>query len=433
MSDEADISEVYDELQHQRFQAAKSLADHSNLVNQPPNTASPEPDITVTQKMIAACSGSLLTSLVVTPFDVVRVRLQQQGAFPIDAATMIARSKNIPAHLLSAQTKSDLKQVISSTIPHSSNPSLSGTLSSSSSSLPHVSHLPFGSMSIPTCCKNVPWYPSTLDYCVASELSLCAKEEALKRRFSGTWEGLRKINAFEGPQALWRGLGLTLLMSFPSNVVYFIGYEYLRDSSPVQHPLLTPLVAGGFARTLSATVVSPIELLKTRLQSVSSSSPSEALRNVLKGTREMVASQGIFSLWRGLVLTLWRDVPFSAIYWTAVEVIRKEIGRSEYIRQHPEHKFSENFVAGCVGGSIAAICTSPFDVGKTRRQVGHHSTSSGQLGMFSLLRSIARNEGVSALFVGSVPRVLKVAPACAIMITSYETGKAVFKRWNGLG
>jgi len=31
---------------------------------------------------------------------------------------------------------------------------------------------------------------------------------------------------------------------------------------------------------------------------------------------------------------------------------------------------------------------------------------------------------------GTVPRVVKVAPACAIMISSYEFGKAFFRRHN---
>lgn len=382
MSDESDFSENYEQF-------------NKSLVASPPNAGSGT-DITVPQKMLAACSGSLLTSLVVTPFDVVRVRLQQQGAFPIDTATMVAQQKFRP-------------RVQASTL---------------------TSSIPLSSMSITTCCRNVSWFPSTVDYCVASELDVCARDEALKRRFTGTWEGLKKISAYEGPQALWRGLELQLIMSVPSNVVYYIGYEYLRDNSPIQNPIFTPLVSGGFARALAVTAVSPLELVKIRLQSVSSASPSQALQNVMKGMKEMVVSQGVFSLWRGLVLTLWRDVPFSAIYWTAVEVIRKRISRTEYIQNHPEHKFMESFVAGSLGGSIAAICTSPFDVGKTRRQVGHHSAMSSQMGMFPLLRSIVKNEGFSALFVGAVPRILKVAPACAIMITSYETGKRVFNQYN---
>ena len=51
-----------------------------------PNTNQPrmpkEENISVTQRMISACSGSLITSLVVTPFDVIRIRIQQQEILP---------------------------------------------------------------------------------------------------------------------------------------------------------------------------------------------------------------------------------------------------------------------------------------------------------------------------------------------------------------
>ena len=43
-----------------------------------------------------------------------------------------------------------------------------------------------------------------------------------------------------------------------------------------------------------------------------------------------------------------------------------------------------------------------------------------------LVLDIARAEGFGALLAGVVPRVVKVAPSCAIMISTYEMGKSFF-------
>ena len=39
--------------------------------------------------------------------------------------------------------------------------------------------------------------------------------------------------------------------------------------------------------------------------------------------RAAIKTEGIFSLWRGLGATLMRDVPFSAIYWTGYEALKR--------------------------------------------------------------------------------------------------------------
>ena len=46
---------------------------------------------------------------------------------------------------------------------------------------------------------------------------------------------------------------------------------------------------------------------------------------------------------------------------------------------------------------------------------------------FQIARTILQEEGIKGLWKGNVPRVMKVAPACAIMISSYEIGKRVLE------
>lgn len=131
-----------------------------------------------------------------------------------------------------------------------------------------------------------------------------------------------------------------------------------------------------------------------------------------------------------------------------------------------------SFLCGASSGAVAAFLTTPFDVLKTRRQVARMTAenvgwssragvaaglggapasvgglvitrgggpgsgttgrgaaaSNSRLSTPRLVLHVARTEGMGALFAGWVPRLVKVAPSCAVMIASYELGKAFFRR-----
>lgn len=265
-------------------------------------------------------------------------------------------------------------------------------------------------------------------------------------------------------------------MAIPANVIYFTGYDYLRTSpqSPIHNHVsdaYAPLIAGSIARVAAAAVISPIEMFRTRMQATSG---SNVFRETLVGLTDMVKAQGYTSLWRGLTLTMWRDVPFSGFYWWGYEATRnaftdmRDLSRGRVLdpersstrirsrsRSQENHTatFVDSFVAGAASGAVAAIVTTPFDVGKTRQQVlkhaedmggGKSSSSSrattGEKGTLTIrpedrsmprfLYHIFQTEGLPGLFRGWAARCLKVAPACAIMISSYEIGKKMARNVN---
>ena len=249
-------------------------------------------------------------------------------------------------------------------------------------------------------------------------------------------------------------------MSIPANVIYFTGYDSLRSNphSPIHNYIpdaYAPLIAGSIARVAAAATISPIEMFRTRMQAATSSGGTGVFAETLTGLRAMVRSQGYTSLWRGLTLTMWRDVPFSGIYWWGYEAIRNRLTDMRdppHSRSRPRSKsrdssdhtstFVDSFIAGATSGAIASVVTTPFDVGKTRQQVLHHEPAkkAGKAASTALrpeeqamprfLYHIWKEEGMAGLFKGWVPRMLKVAPACAIMISSYEVGKKMAKRMN---
>jgi len=416
---------------HDRIHGDNPIPGVSSTIAMTGDNDDVEVDITAGQKMLSAMSGSLLTSLLVTPLDVVRVRLQSQP------------------------TQSPLTSIqrLASTSPQSFN------------TLPP-------NLGVTACCREVFFATNNTEYCMAApkigEISVggeCVVEETQRKTFNSTFDGLRKIARNEGITTLWRGLSPTLVMTVPANIIYFTGYDWLRFNkrSPINRLFpdnYAPLVAGATARIFAAGVVSPIEMFRTRMQA-SRSTGGAHFAETVKGIGEMVSIHGYTSLWRGLTLTLWRDVPFSGIYWWGYESIRsllteaRERGRGHNLstegsrararsrsqsRENHTATFMDSFVAGASSGAVASILTMPFDVGKTRRQVfvepGNQTSAARTVlapeerSMPRFLWHIFREEGIAGLWRGWIPRTLKVAPACAIMISCYEVGKRAFRSVN---
>ncbi|KAF4518003.1 hypothetical protein B566_EDAN012753 [Ephemera danica] len=317
--------------------------------------------ITPLQQMFASTSGALITSVIVTPLDVVKTRLQAQHKAMLSNKCYLY-CNGLMDHLCPCN----------------------GTQGPSAALLQKSTH------------------------------------------FTGTWDAIMKISRSEGPLTLWSGLSPTLVLALPATVIYFVTYEQVRSrlrhlAAPglglAHQPLWVPLVAGATARIWTVSIVSPLEMLRTRMQA-QKMSYLEAGR-VLKALKQQ---QGIRGLWKGLGATLLRDVPFSAIYWFTYESTKASFGQTV-----PTFGFS--FVAGAGAGSIAAILTLPFDVVKTHQQIelgekqiysNPPRSTNGRSTTLAVIKRIFSQSGISGLFTGLVPRLVKVAPACAIMIASFE-------------
>src|SRR4051812_41952017 len=103
-------------------------------------------------------------------------------------------------------------------------------------------------------------------------------------------------------------------MVVPSATVYMVTYDHLLKSvmpELIPSSYLNALISGILARTIVSSAASPLELLRTNLQSTPKSvSQPNTLSSVVSDLRGLVRTQGVGSLWRGLGPTLWRDVPF---------------------------------------------------------------------------------------------------------------------------
>ncbi|NXW51998.1 S2539 protein, partial [Nyctiprogne leucopyga] len=349
---------------------------------------SPGAGITPLQQMLASGTGAILTSLFVTPLDVVKIRLQAQRT-PF--------SKALPAR-----------------------------------SVPWGAHQP--------TWKCFLYCNGLMDHLyVCQNGNGCTAWYKAPTRFTGTLDAFVKITRYEGIRSLWSGLPPTLVMAVPATVIYFTTYDQLRDylhartGSRGHH---IPLLAGALARREypSSPGHPPVPTLCPHRRAwwlswcpdfgawLCSPGALMALGWPL-GLQESVVT----------LLVLRFGAWLSSLYWFNYELVKEWLCRQARL---DEATFMISFASGAISGTVAAVLTLPFDVVKTQRQIElgdsevHPVAASKPSSTWLLMRRIRAESGTRGLFAGFLPRVIKVAPACAIMISTYEFGKTFFQKLN---
>lgn len=332
----------------------------------------PGPSVSIAQQIVSSATGAIVTSLLMTPMDVVKIRLQQQHQ-PFPKGQCFYYHNGLMDHLCTP------------------------------------------------CENNKPcaWYQRP-------------------GNFSGTIDAFVKITRHEGIRSLWSGLSPTLVMAVPATVFYYSLYDSLltrfqkflccrRTLTPTRYcppDWSAAMLAGTTARATVVTLVSPLEMIRTKMQ-------SEQLnyRAIGEALHVTISTRGVSGLFLGWMPTLLRDIPFSAIYWAMYDTLK---GRAMAWKSLREPTFTTSFTCGAIAGSFAAFLTTPFDVVKTHMQIklGDRMTIH-RVPIAMVLREIVQNGGgLRAFFAGVVPRVVKITPACAVMIGSYEYFKVYFERLN---
>lgn len=256
---------------------------------------------------------------------------------------------------------------------------------------------------------------------------------------SGAYRGMvhcgRKIAAEEGVAALWKGLTpfvgqLTLkyALRMGSNAFFL---ELLRDENGKlsSGARLTAGLGAGVSEAL--LIVTPFEVVKTRLQQ--QKGVDKALlkyRGPIHTAMTVVREEGLRTLWSGATATTIRQGSNQmSLFWGKAVVDGalwdKHDGDGKFLT--PVQSASSGFVAACIG----PVLNNPFDVVKTRMQAASKGGPQYK-GFADCLVTIARSEGMLALWKGIVPRLARTPPGQAIVwaVSDQITGFYEEKRRN---
>lgn len=232
----------------------------------------------------------------------------------------------------------------------------------------------------------------------------------------------------EGPLAFYKGtlsplLGISFCVAiqFGSNS---LAKNYLVNKNKREKGVSTLsvrdyIIAGSFAGLMNSFVISPIELIRIKLQVQGKADSGVALKyfGTLDCAKKIFSTYGIKGLYQGYPSTLAREVPAYAAYF----------GIYESLMGHSEKKYGDrkkipkmNVLSyGAIAGIVLWLSSFPIDVIKSCMQADS-LTNRKYPSIMSTIRTIHRENGLGGFFKGLTPCLMRAPPVNAATFFTFE-------------
>jgi len=239
--------------------------------------------------------------------------------------------------------------------------------------------------------------------------------------YKNSWECFTGILKKNGPRGLYRGLGAQLVGIAPEKALKLTINDTLRsiftDKKTGEIKIWQEAVSGAAAGFTQVIVTNPYELVKVRLQT-----QKVAEGHQRKSAMMIINELGPRGLFTGAGACLLRDVPFSIVYFTLYGNLKRIPQKDENGRLSAP----QLFLCGVSAGAVSAATVTPCDVVKTRLQAQTATPVKQYTGIVNCFSTIVQKEGMPALFKGTVPRVMIIAPLFGITLMTYEVLQGFF-------
>lgn len=147
------------------------------------------------------------------------------------------------------------------------------------------------------------------------------------------------------------------------------------------HGATPSALPGCFAGAVQTLVVTPVDLLKIRLQLQTALPGGPGYVGPLRLLRGILAREGLPGLYRGTLVTAARDVPSHGVYFAAYDLCRRALGGPG----GDSGGAAVLWASGGVAGAVSWLSIYPLDVVKSRVQ-GSPNRYTGEAESTSLLR-----------------------------------------------
>ncbi|XP_064171429.1 mitochondrial glycine transporter B-like [Anguilla rostrata] len=179
------------------------------------------------------------------------------------------------------------------------------------------------------------------------------------------------------------------------------------------HPALKAFVCGSLSGTCSTLLFQPLDLVKTRLQTLQKGRSPGSRVGMVTMFLSVVRTEKLQGLWKGVSPSFARCIPGVGIYFSTFYSLKQHF----FLERAPSAW--EAVLLGAGARTVAGVCMLPVTVIKTRFESGRYNYST----VLGALRSVCSTEGPRALFSGLTATLLRDAPFSGIYVMFYTQTK----------
>ncbi|XP_078259118.1 dicarboxylate carrier UCP2-like [Rhinoraja longicauda] len=183
------------------------------------------------------------------------------------------------------------------------------------------------------------------------------------------------------------------------------------------------IVGAGTAACIADLITFPLDTTKVRLQiQGESANRVNALkyRGVLGTIATIVKTEGVRSLYNGLVAGLQRQMSFASVRIGLYDSVK-----AFYSNGSDNVSIGCRLLAGCTTGAMAVTLAQPTDVVKVRFQAQANITGMAKRysGTLNAYRTIAKEEGFKGLWKGALPNIARNSIVNCAELVTYDVFK----------
>ncbi len=240
----------------------------------------------------------------------------------------------------------------------------------------------------------------------------------------------KSILSNEGPLAFYKGtlspligISFCVAVQFGSNEVAKNYFKRKNKNSTLS--VNDYIKCGMFAGFCNSFVISPVELIRIKLQVQGKSNTTPQYNGTADCLSKIIKSHGLKGVYQGLSATIFREIPAYGVYFGAYETL---MGKAE--KKYKDRKNIPLFNVmsyGAISGILLWLLTFPNDVIKSCMQADSLENRKYPT-IISTINTIFRENGVKGFFRGLTPCLMRAPPINAATFLTFEIVQSLINK-----